>query len=43
MKNLSVQEKNDLSSCVFQSLGTDRKVSLLSLIIKKIKTIFGIK
>jgi len=46
MKNLSIQEKNDLDSCVFKSLGQSEKTSFFALFKKiflKIKSFFTSK
>ncbi|WP_260604838.1 MULTISPECIES: hypothetical protein [unclassified Campylobacter] len=40
MKNLSVQEKKDLDSCVFSSLGQVKKLSLTELWLKIKKFFF---
>lgn len=40
MKNLSLQEKKDLNSCVFSELGKDKKTHFLALLYQKIKEIF---
>lgn len=42
MKNLSVQEKEDLHLCVFKNLGKDKAsiFVLLSRFLKKIKSFF---
>ncbi len=43
MKNLSIQEKKDLNSCVFSELGKDKKEIFFILLIKKIKEILAAK
>lgn len=42
MKNLSVQEKQDLDICVFKALGGEKSATfaLLSRLLKKIKAFF---
>lgn len=43
MKNLSIQEKKDLNSCVFSELGKDKRENFFILLIKKFKEIFAAK
>ncbi|KAA8604259.1 MULTISPECIES: hypothetical protein [unclassified Campylobacter] len=44
MKNLSIQEKRDLDTCVFQTLGKKEKCQLalfFNALFSKIKTLFS--